>query len=131
MEVSTTFAEVQQPTVDAPERLDVLLEIVEVVVEKPENVLAGGLSRVAQLEYGGHFGERETGRLGIADEEQQVDRVRRVFAIAVGGAERVREDAQTLVVADGLRRDTGTSCELSDSHEAMLPDPTSHCNDQG
>ena len=88
---------------------DAGVEIVEVVVEEVENVVAGGGALFAEFEDRADLLESEAGGLCVANEANPVGCVGVVAPVAVGGALGRGEDPDLLVVADGLGVDPGSA----------------------
>ena len=113
-----------EPGVDLATRLEALdapVDVGEVPLHQPDDVMAGGLALAAQLEDRADLRERETTVLRVADEAEALHRFRSVVAIAVRRTRRRRHEADVLVVADGRGGESGLVCDVADLHLPMIP----------
>ena len=115
-----TFGEGKELIVGAVEGLDVPVEILEMLIEEVEHVVAGCLPLAAEIQDRSDFGEGEAGGLGVANETEPADGFTAVVAVTVGGAIGWGQDPDVLVVTDGLGVDTDLLGKLSNSHKSII-----------
>ncbi len=102
------------------EGLDVPVEILEMLIEEVEHVVAGCLPLAPEIQDRSDLGEGEAGGLGVANEAQPADGFTAVVAVTVGGAIRRGQDPDVLVVTDGLGVNTDLLGKLPNSHTSII-----------
>jgi hypothetical protein len=100
---------------------DALIEVGGVALKQVGDMGAGGLPVVAEGDDLADLAQGEADRLGSPDEPEAPQDRLVVAAVARGGAGRRGQDADLLVVADGLGRDVCLVGELTDAHGRLLP----------
>ena len=75
---------------------------------------------VTKIEDRSNLGQGEAGVLGIANEPEPPDRIRLVVTVAIGRSIGCGEEANLLVVANGLRCNTHLPCQFSDLHGIIV-----------
>jgi hypothetical protein len=92
-----------------------------VALEQVGDVGAGCLPALAEGDDLADLAQGEADRLGGADEPEPPQRRRVVAAVAGRRAGRWGQDADLLVVADGLGRDARLLGQLTDAHATAPP----------
>jgi hypothetical protein len=99
---------------------DAGVELGGTALEQVGDVGAGCLSVVAEGDDLADLAQGEADRLGGADEPEPAQGRRVIGPVAGGGAGRWGQDADLLVVADGLGRDAGLLGQFTDPHARPL-----------
>jgi hypothetical protein len=99
-------------------------QLPDLFVERIENPRGGGADVMARrtagltfLEKGGELVERKSHTDRVTDQRHALDHGWREEAISRGSARRPRQQAETVIVPNGVGADTGALGELSDSEE--------------
>jgi hypothetical protein len=97
-------------------------------MDERDDVPTRRVTRVADGEDTANVGERQPGRLGVADEPEPDGSLGRVIAVASRGTRRRGQQARLLVEADGAGRQSGRRRDFTDAHGLRLGlDLQAHC----
>ena len=102
------------------ELTDPIVELGCPAVDQVADVVARGLTPFSKGEHAADLTKGEPAGLRGADESEPTEDRLVVTAVPVGGAGRRRQQAEVLVVADGLGRHSGAVGDLTDAHTGML-----------
>jgi hypothetical protein len=91
-------------------------QLLQALLDEIGRMRARGMAAVADGEDLTDLAQRQPGGLGLSDECDAAGRFPRVVAVAVCGPSGGAQEARSLVVAQGLRRDAGDVGQLADPH---------------
>lgn len=120
IETLSSFGERDKLTARRLEIVYMSIKILEVALQKLDDVTTCTFPGAPKVEDRGDLCERQPCCLSVANEPQPRHRIIVIVAIPVVGPLRFSEKPYALVIADRLGRDTCSSAEFSDPHDNKL-----------